>query len=197
MGALKDIGTALRTDIGETFRASIDPVFAVKLMDEKFADKRFSRERKQTLEDVARLRQQKLADDKEKERARMHVVLFEKAFETLQESGNAGPLVRLVEQPGFSPVAKEVGIRAINARFPQGFDGAKKELEIRRTTQSMSIEQKRFLLEENRDFNNLQNTMRDDIRAQALINYNQSVDMLNRNQSFINRREYLLVDTHR
>ena len=62
MSVLSELSQRLKTDLADTARASIDPIFSRKLDEANFRDKAFQQERKAALEDQARIRQQQLAD---------------------------------------------------------------------------------------------------------------------------------------
>ena len=191
MSVLSELSQRLKTDLADTARASIDPIFSRQLTEANFRDKAFEKEKRAAIEEAATLREQQLADNELKVRRGIHMKLVEDGISAVKEQGNSGPLIRILSAEGLDPAAREWAVRTANAHLPQGYEGIEREAKIKNIKNQMEVRDKRFLLDKQKVDNQVEQALQDDLREDEKFAYNKAVDMMNQQQSVINRDSYL------
>ena len=97
MTVLGTISKRLKTDIGETARAAVDPTFAKAQMTAEFEQKRHERDRSEELADLATERKSALADEARKQKTRTEMFVMSKAVDDGLSSGNWESVSKLNE----------------------------------------------------------------------------------------------------
>jgi len=147
MTVLGEIALRLKTDLGELARASVDPEFS-RLRDKKmFEEQVHDRDRKEDLQDAAKIRQNALADAAEKETNRLQTLVITKAVDQAVETGDSSSLLRLDNKRGnLSEPNQSFLDSSINANFQQGLDGLKFEHKQKVDFQKLTLDEKNAAL---------------------------------------------------
>ncbi|MCP5005379.1 MAG: hypothetical protein GY941_15800 [Planctomycetes bacterium] len=140
MSALGEISKRLKTDIAETARASIDPVYSRQLTQRNFRKQERIERREDSLIDAQRAREQQLVNEERQTKHRVESLAMGKAVESGLSSGDWTGVANLIDSGKLSTdsPARYLGDLMVSSKLPQGFDYAYKsgklELEQRKVT---------------------------------------------------------------
>jgi len=130
MGALKEIGTALRTTIGENVRASIDPAFARAQTEQRNREKTLLQQEEISTRaaQTKRAHEQKGADHQFKLKTQLFATTM--AAQEGLATGNWEGVAKMAQTPELDENIRASMKMIVDAGLPQGFEFALKQGEL-------------------------------------------------------------------
>lgn len=143
---LAELGETLRTDVADTLRASIDPVFAQQQTEARFRREERQEIREADLREVNRRAQIQEAADALQRKSAVQYKLVEDALENGRETGDFTALFQLSQAPGLLDEVRGHATTAYEARFGRSWGSLVKEQELMNATRRLSAQDTANLL---------------------------------------------------
>lgn len=191
---LRSIGKSLQTDLADLARATIDPAFSARLDTANFEDKRFQRDRKIAIEDAENNRRTALADEAYKQQGLIQLKLAEEAIGQAKK-GNPQALATTYTSRTLQPHIKEYVAASIRSGLKKDPELVLKEAANQRAYDQLDINERRLVLQtrqhdENRFDRDFWETKKHALNV-VKQNYEEYIDTRNKDQSLINRDQWL------